>query len=160
MRLRLPAMTIALGALTIGATSGSAQTLNAHIGPRVSYNFEVEEFGLGAQFSLPIARRLELYPSFDYFFVDPGSLTSFNIDLKYRVPAANFNWLYLGGGLNITRRSVGDFSESNTGVNLLAGYESLRGSVHPFAEARLTAGDGTAASLAAGLNITIGHSHR
>jgi hypothetical protein len=40
------------------------------------------------------------------------------------------------------------------GLNLFAGAESLKGRVHPFAEARLVLGDGSRFQLVGGLNIT------
>lgn len=154
MRLRLAAFIMALGGLAATAPSAAAQTGRTHLGPRVIYDFDYEEFGIGAQLSVPVARRLEFYPSFDYFFVEPGSLTQLNVDMKYRVPA-DFNWLYVGAGLNVTRRSVGDFENTDTGLNLFGGYESMRGNVHPFVEVRIVAGDGSRAQLAGGLNFTL-----
>ena len=157
MRLRFAAMFLAVGGLAGLAGAATAQTINLHVGPRLSYNFDAEEFGVGAQLSVPVARRLEFYPSFDYYFVEPGSLTSLNVDLKYRVPAEGLRWLYVGGGINFTRVSFGEFENTDTGANIIAGYESIRGRVHPFAEFRLTAGDGSQAQISAGLNFTLGH---
>ena len=154
MRLRLAAFIMAVGGLAATVPSAAAQTGRAHLGPRVIYDFDYEEFGIGAQLSVPVARRLEFYPSFDYFFVEPGSLTQLNVDFKYRVPA-DFNWLYVGAGLNVTRRSVRDFENTDTGLNLFGGYESMRGNVHPFIEVRIVAGDGSRAQLAGGLNFTL-----
>ena len=133
-----------------------AQTSRLHIGPHVGYNFDVEELVLGGQFSVPIANRLEVYPSFDYYFVDAGSLWAINGDLKWRVAHDRPNWLYIGAGLNITRSSAGDVSHTDAGLNLLAGAEPLRGRIHPFVEARLTIRDETSFQLQGGLNITLG----
>ena len=55
----------------------------------------------------------------------------------------------------MTRRSVGDFENTDTGLNLFGGYESMRGNVHPFVEVRIVAGDGSRAQLAGGLNFTL-----
>ena len=154
MRMRTTVITLMLlGGLT-AATPVAAQTGRAHLGPRLIYDFDVEEFGVGAQLSVPVARQLEFYPSFDYFFVNPGSLTQLNVDLKYRVPA-DFNWLYVGAGLNVSRRSFRDEGHTDTGLNLFGGYESLRGRVHPFLELRIVAGDGSRVQLAGGLNFTL-----
>ena len=137
------------------AGTAAAQTNRLHIGPRLSYQFDLEKIGLGAQFSVPVANRLEFYPSFDYFFVDDGSFWNLNADLKYRIAQASIRWLYVGAGLNIARVSNGA-SDTNAGLNLLAGAESLKGRIHPFAEFRFTAGDGSTAQIAAGLNFTFG----
>ena len=154
MRIRLAAAILAIGALATVGHSAAAQTRNTHLGPRLIYDFDFEEFGVGAQLSVPIARNLEFYPSFDYFFVDPGSVMQFNVDLKYRVPA-DFDWLYVGAGANITRIEFGDTDHHDTNLNLFGGYESLRGRVHPFVEVRVIAGNGSRAQIAGGLNFTI-----
>ena len=138
-----------------GSAAASGQTSAMHIGPQIAYDFDVEEMGLGAQFSAPIMRRLEFYPSMMFYFVD-GSYWNLNVDLKYRVASNQPNWLYVGGGLNLARASAGGESDTDAGLNLLAGAESLKGRIHPFAEARLVLSDGSRFQLAAGINITIG----
>lgn len=147
---------IVAAVLVVGSTvSAQAQTHRSHFGPRLSYHFDAEAVGLGAQLSMPVARHLEFYPSVDYFFVDAGSLLGINLDLKYRVGKADVSWLYIGTGLNIARRSFNDNSNSDAGLNLFLGAESLKGKVHPFGEMRFTVGDGSTAQLAAGLNFTL-----
>ena len=153
-RLHIAALAAVLAAGT--ALAAEAQTSRAHLGPRISYQFDAEEVGLGAQLGLPIGRRLEFYPSFDVYFVDPGSLWALNADLKYRFGGQGMDWLYTGGGLNLTSASVNGNDESDAGLNLLLGVESLRGWVHPFAEGRLTIGDETAFQLSGGVNFTLG----
>jgi hypothetical protein len=154
MRFQRAATALAL-ILIVGA-SAEAQTGRTHFGPRVTYNFDMDEAALGLQFSAPVADRLEFYPSFDTFLVDRGSLWALNADLKLRVTGESMNWLYLGGGLNLQRRSFEDFNNTNTGLGLFAGFESLSGRVHPFGEIRLIANDGTSAQATFGLNFTIG----
>jgi hypothetical protein len=138
-----------------GTPAVQAQTNRLHIGPRVSYQFDLEEAGLGAQFSAPIAQNLEFYPSFDIFLVDHGSAQDINADLKYRLPTATANWLYVGAGLNLARRSPGEGSNTNAGLNAFVGAESLRGSVHPFGEFRFTANNGSTGQLSVGVNFTL-----
>ncbi len=144
-------------ALVLTALAGtlSAQTSRLHFGPRISYQFDLEKLGVGAQLGVPLARRLEFYPSFDYFFVSGGSFWNLNADLKYRIAEASVRWLYLGAGLNIARSGGGPFNDTNAGLNLFAGAESLRGRVHPFGEIRFTTGRGSTAQLAVGLNFTL-----
>jgi hypothetical protein len=156
MTFRTTKMTAAL-VLALFALVGTAQAQSdrLHLGPRLSYQFDLEKIGVGAQFSAPIARHLEFYPSFDYFFVDDGSFWQVNVDLKYSVVSQTMNWLYLGSGLNIARTSVGRSRDSRAGLNLFAGAESRRGRVHPFGEFRVTVGDGSRAQIAAGLNFTL-----
>jgi len=133
-----------------------AQTTRAHFGPRLTYNFDMDEVALGAGFTAPVSNRLEFYPSFDTFLVDQGSLWALNADLKVRVTGESLNWLYMGGGLNVQRRSLGDNHNTNTGLGLFAGFESLSGWVHPYGELRLVTGDGTSGQATIGLNFTLG----
>ena len=146
---------LGLGLVAATVMAGAAHAQRPHIGGHLLYNFDVEEFGLGVQFSLPVARRLEVYPSFEYYFVDPGSLWQLNGDLKYKLREEH-NWFYLGGGVGIARRSVGNFDDTDVGANLFGGWETLIGQkIHPYLEGRLTLADDTRFQLAGGLNITI-----
>lgn len=155
MTSRLRAVVVTL-ALACGSTTlVTAQTNRAHLGPRISYNFDVEEVALGAQLGLPLGSHFELYPSFDWYFVDSGSLWAFNADLKYRFAAESVRWLYVGGGLNLLTAGNGE-SNTEAGLNLLFGVESLKGKVHPFGEGRLTFGDQSIFQLAVGVNFTLG----
>jgi hypothetical protein len=151
--LRTVAATAILAAVAV--PTAQAQVGTSHVGPRVGYNFDAEAVTIGGQFSIPIARRLEFYPSADVHLVDVGSMLTVNIDLKYRVPAEGIQWLYLGTGLGIARRSFNDNSDSDLGLNLFAGVESLSGRIHPFGEIRFLVADGSQAQLAAGLNFTL-----
>jgi hypothetical protein len=137
------------------AGTTQAQTNRLHVGPRLSYQFDLKKLGIGAQLSVPLVRNLEFYPSFDYFFVSNGSFWNLNADLKYRIPSESVHWLYLGAGLNIARSGSSGVHDTRAGVNLFAGAESLKGWVHPFAEFRFTANHGSTGQLAAGLNFTL-----
>ncbi len=145
--------TLGLLLVLVFASVGTAEAQDKalHLGPRLSYQFDAEEFGIGAQFSVPIASQLEFYPSFDVFFTEPSSLWSFNIDLKWRVAPASVSWLYLGTGLNI----MDGPGDSNAGLNIFGGIESRSGRIHPFAEMRFVVSDNSTAQLAAGLNFTL-----
>lgn len=122
-----------------------------HLGGHVGYNFDVEELLLGAQLSYPITPRLDLYPTFDYYFIDPGSLWALNLDVKYR-PPTRYGAFYVGGGLDYSRSSVSGTNTSDTNLNLLAGWEGRRRRTWPYFEARLILGDGSSFQLAGGLS--------
>jgi hypothetical protein len=111
-------------------TSLDAQTNRAHLGPRLTYNFDAELFGIGAQLGVPIARQLEFYPSFDIYFPESGSMWALNADLKYRITTdRSADWLYVGGGVNITGLDRGSADRTKAGANILFGVEPLRGRV-------------------------------
>lgn len=138
------------------ASTANAQTSRTHLGPRIGYNFDAEAVTLGGQLSFPLARRLEFYPSADVTLVDNGSMFGVNVDVKYRMPSGgSMEWLYLGTGLGIVSRSVNDNDNTDTGLNLFVGAESLRGRVHPFIEGRILISDGSTAQLVGGLNFTL-----
>ena len=156
MRFHLPALAAVTLAVAVPGVA-RAQSGSWHLGPHVAYNFDAKNLGVGAQFTMPVARQLEFYPSFDYYFVSPGSLWALNADLKYRPAIQSTDWLYLGAGLNIARASAGGFSNTNAGLNLIAGGESRAGNMHPYGEFRVTVGNGSTAQIAVGLNFTLSH---
>jgi hypothetical protein len=145
--------------VTITASSANAQRRRRAIvtqsGPRygahVGYNFDVDRVLIGAQVSWPIAPSLDLYPSFDYYFVSGGSLWSLNFDLKYRPPTVYQSW-YVGGGLNWSHASSGGVSGSNTGLNLLTGLEGRRGRTRPYIEAKLILDNGSSFQIVGGIS--------
>jgi len=112
------------------------------------HNVDGDDWLIGAQAHLPLSRSIELYPSFDYYFVDPGSVVGLNADLQFRTPGAP---LYLGGGLNILKTS----GNSDTGFDLFGGLETRYGRTHPYLELRGIFHDNSSVQLVAGLNVTL-----
>lgn len=145
------------GVLTAGLTGAVQAQGRSHFGPQIGYNFDYEALVIGAQFSAPIGTHLEFYPSFNYFAVDVGTAWALNGDVKYRVSIEGADWLYIGGGLNISMFTFGGSSNTDAGLNLIAGIESRSGNIHPFGEFRFTVGDGSTAQVVGGLNFTLGH---
>ncbi|HEY2805393.1 MAG TPA: hypothetical protein VGI92_05990 [Gemmatimonadales bacterium] len=157
MTSRLSAILMMLLLLAALAPSLAAQAPRFHLGPHLSYNFDAKVIGIGPQLSIPVASHLEFYPSFEYFFVNSGSLWGLNADLKYRLPAGKWSWVYLGGGPNLTRSSIANISHTDSHLGLLAGFESRHGRVHPYAEFRALVGHGSTSQVAVGLNFTLRH---
>lgn len=131
-----------------------AAAQRAHLGFRAAYNFDRDDAAVGAQVQFPIASSVELYPSFDYYLTDGGSVTGFNVDLKLRNPGQQ-SVFYIGGGLNMMRTSFGGASNMDTGGNLFVGLESRLGAMHPFFEVRGLLHEQSAVQLVGGLNFTI-----
>ena len=125
----------------------SVATPGPSYGAHLGYNFDAEAMLLGAQLSWPMTPQLDLYPTFDYYFVSPGSFWALNFDLKYRPPTRYGAW-YVGGGLNLLHGAGG--TDSN--LNLLTGLESRRGRTRPYVEARFILGNGSMFQIAGGLN--------
>ena len=144
MRRILTTLLVLLGAA--GVSRATAQ--RSHFGVHGGYNFDSNDWLIGAQAHLPLSRSIELYPSFDYYFVDTGSRAGLNADLQFRTPGAP---LYLGGGLNVLRES----GNSDTGFDLFGGLETRYGRTHPYVEARAVFHDNTTLQLLFGLNMTL-----
>src|SRR2546425_2473881 len=123
----------ALLVLWSAAVASPVDAQRSHFGPHVAYNFDIKETAIGAQLHLPVAHALELYPSFDYYLVDSGSLLGLSADLKFRTPG---DPLYLGGGLNVLRTGGGGSSRNDTGFDLFAGLETRYGWSHPYVAIR------------------------
>jgi hypothetical protein len=137
-----------LALLSLAASRMDAQRIGAHLG----YNFDVEEVLLGAQGTWPITPVVALYPSFDYYFVDPGSLWSLNVDVKFRPPSRS-GALYVGGGFNYSRASFAGNSASDNGFNLLVGLEGRRTRSTPYVEAKIILGDGNSFQIVGGFTF-------
>jgi hypothetical protein len=152
------AVALALG-LSLGVSSAAQAQARSYLGPQIGYNIDYEALVVGVQFGAPLGPYLEFYPSFNIFFVDPGTVWAVNLDLKYRMPMQGADWLYLGGGLNVTRTkdypSAAHGTSSDARANLIAGIESRRGTIRPFGEARLTVGHGSTVQLVGGLNFIL-----
>lgn len=131
---------------TAGVSRVMAQ--RSHFGAHGGYNFDNDDWLIGAQLHLPLTRSIEFYPSFDYYFVNVGSLVGFNADLEFRTPGAP---LYFGGGLNVLRTS----GNSDAGFDLIGGLESRYGRTHPYLEARGLFHGNTSLQLVFGLNVTL-----
>ena len=148
----LPILLVALGA-TAAAAGAQAST---HVGGRVGYNFDTREVMFSANLTVPMTSRVEFYPSIDIYAPDQGNRIGYNGDVKVSFPMTSGPRFYAGGGLGVVSRTVGDFSNTDVGANLLLGLESRTGWVHPFVEGKVLLHDNSQFQLIGGLNLTIG----
>lgn len=148
-----------------GAMTAEAQQGPMTFGPRAMFHFDGSDFGIGAFLTRPLTDAIEIHPSFGYWFVGEGvTMWDVNVDLMYKVPGENLNWLYVGAGLNYSNVSVDgcpagfDCSGSDVGINLIGGFQpQTAGRMKPFAEGRLYIGDGSGFSVAGGIRIPLGN---
>ena len=149
LRVTLVVLLLAAAASTADAQRrrSVAATPGPRYGPHLGYNFDAKALVLGAQVSWPISPRVDLYPTFDYYFIDPGSLWALNFDLKYRPPTRYGVW-YVGGGLNLLHDGGSD-----TNLNLLTGLEGRRGRSRPYVEAKFILGNGSSFQLVGGFSL-------
>ena len=129
-----------------GVSRAAAQ--RSHFGVHGGYNFDSDDFLIGAQAHLPVSRSIEFYPSFDYYLLDVGSLVGFSADLKFRSLGTP---LYFGGGLNI----LSGGGNSDTGFDLFGGFETRYGRTHPYVEGRGLFHGGSSFQVLFGLNVTL-----
>ncbi|HEX9610939.1 MAG TPA: hypothetical protein VF978_03555 [Gemmatimonadales bacterium] len=156
LRVTLVVLLLALATSTADAQRrarrAAAASAGVRWGPHIGYNFDVEELLIGAQVSWGLTPQLDLYPTFDYYFVDGVTLWALNFDVKYRPPTRYGAW-YVGGGLNLTHASAGGTGNSDTNLNLLTGLEGRRGRTRPYAEARFILGDGSSFQIVGGFSV-------
>jgi len=129
------------------------------------------QLGVGGRLELPVS-SLRAVGSLDYFFPDCDDLRGgaesckyweFNADLAIPIGSSGFN-PYLGGGLTLGATSVTGFvddvngptsattttSNTEVGLNILAGLRRSVGSVVTYAEARVEIGGGEQFVLSTG----------
>lgn len=127
---------------------GGGAAARPEIGGHAGYNFDAEVAFAGAQMAIPVAKKVDFYPSFDYYFLDQATW-ALNFDARLRPQVANRNG-YIGGGINLTHQT-----DTDTNVNLFAGVEGRRGNLRPYAEARLIFGNGTTFQIQGGLSVPL-----
>ena len=158
-RLRQASVLLLVGVLLTGALHAQRRTARGatwtplepvRLGPHLGYNFDAEALTLGAQVTFPLTRRVELYPSFDYYFIDPGSAWALNADVKFR-PPTRMGALYVGGGFNYLHVSAG----GDLNVNLIGGLEFLGRPFVPYAEGRIILGNGSAFQVVGGFSFKL-----
>ncbi len=143
---------------------GPAADLQAQVsfGGQVGYANDAD-LGIGGrvQVGLPM-KQLAFIGSFDWYFPSDAAGVSinyweFNANVKYGIPVNNALFgPYVGSGLNfahasISAQGVSLGSDSDLGLNLMAGSSFNTGRYHPFAELRLEIGGGEQLILAGGL---------
>lgn len=145
-----------------------AQGNQSLVGPQIGVATNNLNFFIGAQFSLPVADRIDVYPSFDYYFPSNSygafgvNVTVWGINAEARYwPKLNMenSGLYVGGGLNITHVgvSVGGIggSTTNAGLGLLGGWDFKSVSWHPFAQIHAVIGNADRIEFGGGVNFKL-----
>ena len=131
------------------------------IGPRATVALgDISDFGgdfaIGGDvrydLSANVDAPIQLSGAFDFYFVDDqpavtgqsgeADASAYTIDLNglYSFPTEGTISPYAGGGLGIVGTSVGDFSDTDVGLNLTGGAEFEAGSLRPFAQAQVSFG--------------------
>jgi len=123
------------------------------VGAHLGYNFDADALTIGVQATLPLTTRIEVYPSFDYYSISPGTLWAINLDMKFRPPTRT-GALYVGGGIDYLHTNAGGGS-GDVNLNFLGGLEARRHPFVPYVEGRLTLGSGSTFQLVGGFNFKL-----
>lgn len=144
----------AAGQVNLGAQIGWGNDADFAFGGRLT--------ALGPWVTPPI----EFSAAFDYFFPEKPPLADdveyweVNVNAAYIIPVNHPSLSpYAGAGLNIARGTVegagGSVSETDLGLNLLAGVKYVTGAIVPFGEVRLEIGGGEQFVLTGGLAFNL-----
>lgn len=93
-------------------------------------------------------------PNLEYVLVDNGDFFTINGDVHYDLDVETPFYVWAGGGpaILVADPDRGD-SETDFGLNLLAGIGARSGSVRPFAQIKLIVSDDSQLVFAAGLRF-------
>lgn len=139
------------------AQVGTTVDLGVRLGTDLAGDIEDEFLGVDVRIgvaSLPVV----INPAFDFYFAsDPEDFYQVSVNALYAVKTAALPTIapYVGAGLGISRRSIGDLSNSDIGINLIGGGAITVGSLKPFAQVQLTLGDLDLVTLAIGVHAKI-----
>lgn len=162
-RLNLAVLITVLSASAVSAQHKAtySQDNSPLLGPQLGFATNSLDFFIGGQFSYPVAKQFDIYPSFDIFF--PGnSVTVWGINAEGRYwPKLNMPnpGLYVGGGLDITHASVTvlgvSASDTKAGLGLVGGWDFKAVSWRPFAQIHIVIGDNDRVEFGGGVNFKL-----
>jgi hypothetical protein len=151
------AVLLVVGAGGLGTAPAAADT---DFGVRGGLYSDAEAGFLGVELLTDLTGRWFLNPNAEYVFVDDGDLATINLDAHYDLPLQAAADVWVGGGLAVVfsdddRPGRGDDdSETDIGVNLLAGVGFLRReAVRPYVQAKVLLSDETEAVIAVGVRF-------
>lgn len=162
-RLMLAVVATLLTATVASAQARKEQGEKLLLGPHAQFATNDLDFGIGAHLSVPVVNRIDIVPTFDYYF--PGNdVTVYSIDGTVRYwPKINMknSGLYAGAGLNWTHVSVdlpaplGSASDSNIGLSLTGGWMFKQVSWLPYGQIRIVIGDADRVEFGGGVNFKL-----
>lgn len=144
---------VAVALLILCATAFDNANAQTHFGVRGGVYLDQDHPYVGAHFVSKVQRNLMFNPNFEYVLVDRGSLFTINADFHYDLPSRSSTIFWLGGGLGISRFSFEDFSNTDTGLNLLMGVSFSRRPVIPFIQVKVMVMDDTQLVFGGGLTF-------
>jgi len=146
--------------LAVAVAILSALPAAAHADPRFGVRFgyytEADAPFLGAEMLFRIIPP-EIYfnPNVEAVLVDDGHYVTINADFHYDFLSGRRTFAWLGTGLAVLNTNPGGSADSDTdfGLNLLAGIGTRRGRVIPYAQAKLILKSDTEFVIGVGLRF-------
>jgi hypothetical protein len=160
MRFQLQKSHILAAAILTGAAVLCPVPASAEIdfGLRGGYYTDAEELFLGAEILTRIAdSRWFFNPNIEFVFVDPGDLTTLNLDVHYDFETRDDDvFVWAGGGPAVVFRDRGgrhDDDETDPGLNFLAGIGWQLEAIVPYVQGKILLSDDSEAVLAVGVRF-------
>ena len=165
-----------LGMMLVGfglfAGASGLEAQGVRVGGQLSFADDAD-FGIGPRIAVELGRvvpGLWLIGSFDYFFPDEGFSADVgdtdywelngNVAYQIDIPSAPQIAPYFGGGINVAHVSFtadgeteAEFSDTELGLNLLAGLDFPLQGFTPFVEIRLEIEGGEQLVFAGGVTL-------
>ena len=146
---------LAVAVAILSALPAVAQA-DPRFGVRFGYYTEADAPFLGAEMLFRIIPP-EIYfnPNVEAVLVDDGHYVTINADFHYDFLSGRRTFAWLGTGLAVLNTNPGGSSDSDTdfGLNLLAGIGTRRGRVIPYAQAKLILKSDTEFVIGVGLRF-------
>jgi hypothetical protein len=146
------AFAVALVLLALPAPASAGDT---KFGVRGGYYTDIGEPFLGAEVLVPVARRIYFNPNFEYVFVEDLNYWTLNGDFHYDFPTHRPYYVWAGAGVGLLRVDPpgADNSDTDVGLNLLAGVGFNAGSVVPYFQAKVILKNGSEFALGFGVRF-------
>lgn len=146
-------LAIALLGTSLFADAPRAQT---DVDLRAGYYTDMEAFAFGGGLLTPVSSGGPWFfnPNVELALEDAGNLVTINGDFHYDFASQGGSTFWLGAGpaLLISNPDGGD-SETDFGVNALAGIGALRGQVRPFGQLKGVLSDNSELVLQGGIRF-------
>jgi hypothetical protein len=142
-------------ALILAVLPVSAAAADTKFGVRGGYYTDIGEPFLGAEVLVPVARRIYFNPNFEYVFVEDLNYWTLNGDFHYDFPTRRPVYVWAGAGAGLLRVDPPgpDNSDTDVGLNLLAGVGFQAGSAVPYFQAKVILKNGSEFALAFGVRF-------
>jgi hypothetical protein len=150
-----PAVAALAAALALAILPGPASAADTKFGVRGGYYTDIGEPFLGAEVLVPVARRIYFNPNFEYVFVENLNYWTLNGDFHYDFPTHRPYYVWAGAGAGLLRVDPpgADNSDTDVGLNLLAGVGFKTGSVVPYFQAKVILKNGSEFALGFGVRF-------